>query len=32
MSAFPAATTAAIEIPDLPDRARMRRETGARLR
>ncbi|NKY33724.1 aminopeptidase P family protein [Nocardia speluncae] len=32
MTSFPAATTAAIEIPDLPDRARMRRETGARLR
>jgi Xaa-Pro aminopeptidase len=32
MTALPAATTAAIDIPDLPDRARMRRETGARLR
>lgn len=31
MTVFPAAT-AAIDIPDLPDRARMRRETGARLR
>ncbi|WP_459545481.1 M24 family metallopeptidase [Nocardia sp. X0981] len=32
MTAFPAATTAATAIPDLPDRTRMRRETGARLR
>lgn len=32
MTAFPAATTAITAIPDLPDRTRMRRQTGARVR
>lgn len=32
MTAFSPAAPSAFEIPDVPDRARMRRETGARLR
>jgi Xaa-Pro aminopeptidase len=32
MTASLAAVTSALDIPDLPDRARMYRETGARLR
>ncbi|MGK8506461.1 M24 family metallopeptidase [Nocardia asiatica] len=32
MTSFPLAATSSVEIPEVPDRARMRRDTGARLR
>ncbi|UGT68224.1 Xaa-Pro peptidase family protein [Nocardia gipuzkoensis] len=32
MTSFPVAATSSVEIPEIPDRARMRRATGARLR
>ncbi|MEU2100865.1 M24 family metallopeptidase [Nocardia sp. NPDC019255] len=32
MTSFPVAATSSLAIPEVPDRARMRRETGARLR
>ncbi|WP_280259918.1 M24 family metallopeptidase [Nocardia abscessus] len=32
MTSFPIAATSSVEIPEIPDRARMRRDTGARLR